>query len=100
MDDKHHLNPKKLVQTAGLIDSATAAVEEDCCQFIKPLVAAYGVSFYTIHSILDKNLGPEEKSSRWVPKLLSSEQKEEGVRTCSSLITVSMASPWLCWRTL
>jgi histone-lysine N-methyltransferase SETMAR len=45
------------------------------------------VSVYTIHSNLHKDLGLEKKSARWVPKLLSSEQKEKRVRSCSAFIT-------------
>ncbi len=41
---------------------------------------------YTIHSNLHKDLGLEKKSARWVPKLLSLEQKEKRVRSCSAFI--------------
>ncbi len=44
------------------------------------------MSVYTVHSILYKDLGLEKKSARWVPKLLSADQKEERVRTCSAFI--------------
>jgi hypothetical protein len=50
------------------------------------LAAVHGVSVYTIHSILHKDLGLEKKPARWVPKLLNTEQKEERVRTCSAFI--------------
>jgi histone-lysine N-methyltransferase SETMAR len=85
-DDQRHLNPKKTVRTASLIASIAAAVEADRRQCIKSLAAVHGVSVYTVHSILHKDLGLEKKSARWVPKLLSSEQKEERVRTCSAFI--------------
>jgi hypothetical protein len=39
-----------------------------------------------MHNILHVELGLVKKSSRWVPKLLSSEQKEERVRSCSEFI--------------
>jgi hypothetical protein len=75
-----------MVRTASLIASVATAVEEDRGQCIKSLAAVHGVSVYTIHSILHKDLGLEKKSARWVPKLLSSEQKEEQVLTCSAFI--------------
>ncbi len=76
-DSQCHLSPKKTVRTACLIAAVTASVDEDRRQSVKSLAAAHGVSVYTIHSILHKDLGLEKKSVRWVPNLLSVEQKEE-----------------------
>jgi hypothetical protein len=39
-----------------------------------------------MHNILHVELGLVKNSARWVPKLLSSEQKEETVRICSEFI--------------
>jgi hypothetical protein len=85
-EDQRRFNPKKTVWTASLITSAASAVEDDCRLGVKYLAAVHGVSVYTIHSVLHKDLGLEKKSTRWVPKLLSDEQKEERIRTCSSFI--------------
>ncbi len=49
-------SPKKMVRTASLIVSFAAAVEADRRQCIKSLAAIHGVSVYTIHSILHKDL--------------------------------------------
>jgi hypothetical protein len=81
-DDQHHLNLKKMVTTTSLIAFVATVVEKDRRQCIQVLAAAYGVSIYTIHSILHNNLGLEKKSTRCVPKFLSAEQKEERIRTC------------------
>ena len=40
----------------------------------------------TIHRILHDDLGLVKKSARWVPKLLSQEQKEERVRTSRQMV--------------
>jgi hypothetical protein len=85
-EDQRRFNPKKTVQTASLIASVAAAIEEDRHLSVKYLAAVNGVSVYIIHSILHKDLGLEKKSARWVPKLLSVEQKEERVRTCTAFI--------------
>jgi hypothetical protein len=85
-EDQRRFNPKKTVRTASLIASVAAAIEDDCRLSVKYLAAVNGVSVYTIQSILHKDLGLEKKSARWVPKLLSVEQKEERVRTCAAFI--------------
>jgi hypothetical protein len=85
-DGQRHLNPKNRIRTASIIAAVTASVEQDRCQSVKSLAAAHEVSMYTIHSILHKDLGLENKSARWLPKLLSEEQKEERVRTCRAFI--------------
>jgi hypothetical protein len=85
-EDQRSFNQKKTVQTASLIASVATAVEDYRLLGVKYLAAVHGVSVYTIHSILHQDLGLEKKSARWVPKLLSDEQKEEQIRTCSSFI--------------
>jgi hypothetical protein len=56
-DDQRHLNPKTRVWTASLIAAVAASIEEDRRQSVKCLAVAHGVSVYTIHSILHKDLG-------------------------------------------
>jgi histone-lysine N-methyltransferase SETMAR len=75
--DQQHLNPKKTVWTAALIASEAATVEEDQRVTIETLATAHGASLHTIHRILREDLGLEKKTARWVPRLLSPEQKEE-----------------------
>jgi hypothetical protein len=41
------------------------------------LATAHGVSYGTMHNILHQELGLVKKSARWVPKLLSEDQKGE-----------------------
>jgi hypothetical protein len=74
------------VQTAALIASVAAAVEEDRRVTIETLAAAHGASLHTIHRILREDLGLEKKTVRWVPRLLSPEQKDERVEACAELI--------------
>ncbi len=42
----------------------------------------------TIHAILKVDLGLEKKSARWVPKLLSSEQKKERVDSSGDFLAL------------
>jgi hypothetical protein len=98
-EDQRHFNPKKTVRTASLIAAVAAAVEDDCHLGVKYLAAAHGVSVYTIHSILHKDLGLENKSARWVPKLLSDEQKKSVCGPAQPSSPPSSAGPWRCWIT-
>jgi histone-lysine N-methyltransferase SETMAR len=40
----------------------------------------------TIHRILHEDLGLEKMPARWVPKLLSLDQKDQGVENCSEFV--------------
>jgi len=85
-DDKRPLNAKKTTRTLDLVAAVAAAVKEDARLNIAHLAAAHGVSQGTIFNILHEDLGLSKKSARWVPKLLSEEQKQEHVRTCEEFV--------------
>ena len=87
-DDQRHLNPKKRTRTPALIGDVAAAVEENRRICINELASAYGVSEKTIHTILHKDLGLVKKSARWVPKLLSEEQKKDRMQTCTKFLAI------------
>jgi histone-lysine N-methyltransferase SETMAR len=84
--DMRHLNPKKTVRTPELIASVAATIEEDRRLSMEVIAATHEVSEKIIFNILHQDLGLEKKSARWVPKLLSEEQKQERIRVCSDLI--------------
>jgi len=85
-EDQRHLNAKKTTRTLDLVAAVTAAVKEDARVSISALAAVHGVSTGTIFNILHDDLGLSKKSARWVPKLLSEEQKQERVRTCEEFV--------------
>jgi hypothetical protein len=53
---------------------------------IQDLARAHGRSYGTISRILHSQLGLVKKLARWVPKLLSKEQKEERLRTLKEFV--------------
>jgi histone-lysine N-methyltransferase SETMAR len=63
-----------------------ADVAEDRRISVKDLASIHGVSVGTMFNILSDDLGLVKKSARWVPKLLSEEQKLERVRTCRDFV--------------
>jgi histone-lysine N-methyltransferase SETMAR len=85
-EDQRHLSAKKTKRTVNLVAAVAAAVKEDARVSIQELASANGVSYGTIQTILHVDLGLSKKSARWVPKLLSDEQKEERVRTCTEFV--------------
>ncbi len=86
--DQRHLNGKKTVRNAALIASVAAAVEQDRRLSVKSFAVAHGVGVGTIHRILHEDLGLEKKSARWVPKLLSQDQKIQRVKDCRDFAAV------------
>jgi histone-lysine N-methyltransferase SETMAR len=84
--DRRHLNPKKTKRTVDIIAAVAADVKADRHITCRDLASAHGVSFGTMQNILHVELGLVKKSARWVPKLLSPEQKEERVRICTEFV--------------
>ncbi len=87
-DDQRHLNAKKTKRTAAIVAAVAANVAEDRRVSCKDLASAHGLSIGTVFNILRDDLGLVKKSARWVPKLLSDEQKQEHVRTCQEFVAV------------
>ena len=78
--DQRPQNPKKTVRTPDIVASVAAAVENNRRLNIRKLAQKTHVSYGTIHNILHKDLGMSKKSARWVPKLLTEDQKRERAR--------------------
>ncbi len=85
-EDKRYLNPKKTKRTVDIIAAVAADVKADRRITCRDLASTHGVSFGTMHNILHVKQGLVKKSARWVPKLLSPEQKEERVRICTEFV--------------
>ena len=59
-------------------------INDHRCVTVEALAERHFVSTYTVFKVLKEDLGLVKKSARWVPKLLTEEQKAERVR-CSNL---------------
>jgi hypothetical protein len=112
IEDQHKFSAKKNKQTSAIIGAVAADVTEDRRISCKDLASVYGVSVGTVFNILHDHLGLVKKSARWVPKLLSEEQKLERVRTCRDFVAavqchsmsmleniVTMDETMVCYRT-
>jgi hypothetical protein len=82
--DQRHSSAKKTKRTASI----TAAIEKDRRITVRELAATHGLPIGTVHAILKEDLGLVKKSARWVPKLLSSEQKKERVASSRDFLAL------------
>ena len=80
-EDMRLFNGQRTVRTDNLVAAVAAAVEDDRRVKIKDIAKGLQVSYGTIYNILHDDLGLEKLSARWVPKLLSQEQKQARVET-------------------
>ena len=58
------------------MDQLCKKVLEDCCLRVQEIVAEVGVSTGSVHSILTEDLNLQRVSAKFVPKLLTEQQKE------------------------
>ena len=84
--DQRSLSSQRTKRTASSIAAVAAAIEDDRRFTIRSLVFVTGLSVTTIYRILKDDLGLVKKSARWVPKLLSDEQKKERVQRCEEFL--------------
>jgi hypothetical protein len=89
--DQRHSSAKKMKRTGDVLASIAATVVKDRRITVRELAATHGLLIGTVHTILREDLGLVKKSARRVPKLLSSEQKEERAASSSDFLA-------LLWR--
>lgn len=82
MEDNRGKAINKFVRTEEMINNVRRFIEEDRRVDVAHLASVFEVSTGTIFNILHDDLGLVKKSARWVPKLLSKEQKDTRV-ACS-----------------
>ena len=84
-DDQRRFNAKNTKRTAEKIEEISASIESNRRISIQELTSACGLSYGSVSNVIHKDLGLVKKSARWVPRLLSEEQKMERTR-CSELV--------------
>ena len=73
--DKRGLASSRPVRTPEVVEAVKAYIEADQRVTYEAIQEAFGLSAGTINLIITVDLGLAKKSARWVPKLLSEEQK-------------------------
>ena len=79
-DDQRRFNPKKIKRTPKNIEEISNLIQSNRRTTIQELTYVNSLSYGTISKIIHKDLGLVKKSARWVPRLLTEEQKMERVR--------------------
>ena len=85
-EDLRQFNGQRTVRTDNLIAAVSAAIEEDRRVTINEIAQDLGVSYGTVYNIIHDDLGLEKLSARWVPKLLSQEQKQARVESSMAFV--------------
>lgn len=82
IEDSHRRGRPKTSVTDQHVTAVKALVEEDGRYTVKNIANSIGISEGSVHEILTKKLGLRKVCARWVPHLLTTDQKKMRV-TCS-----------------
>jgi hypothetical protein len=86
--DQRIFNGKRRIRDPTFVTDVAAQVANDRRVTVQRLPEAHGVSTRMIHATLHEDLHLSKNSTRWVPKLLNQEMKNERVRTCEALMSL------------
>jgi hypothetical protein len=96
-EDQRQHNRRRKVRSPDFVAEIATEVEDDQRITIRKLAAAHGVCMRTIQLTLHEDLDLSKKSTRWVPKLLTSAHKEERIRTCEKFLAMVCSCSMACW---
>jgi histone-lysine N-methyltransferase SETMAR len=80
-DDKREPKPRSSTD-GGNADRVKEFLEEDGRVTIRKIALELGMTRYAVDTIIRRDLGFTKKSARWVPRLLTAEQKQARVDWC------------------
>jgi hypothetical protein len=95
VDDDEHSGQQSTSTTLENIAKVRGAILTDCTQTIHDVCEIVGLSHGTVHCILADNLNMRHISARFVPRLLSNDQKALRVSVHRELKTTSQRQPQL-----
>ena len=67
------------------MDQVKESVLENRIIIVCEVANMLGISFWSVQSILNKNLKIHQIATKFLPQLLSEEQKENHINTCQEL---------------
>ena len=76
----------KSAMTKMNVDAVKSMVTEDARYTVFDIAKSLGVSSGTVHKILTEELNLQKSSARWVPHLLTDEQKEKRIKLSKNLL--------------
>ncbi|XP_014486995.1 PREDICTED: histone-lysine N-methyltransferase SETMAR-like, partial [Dinoponera quadriceps] len=86
----HRRRPRTRV-TEENIRLVGSLIEGDCRLTVAEIASVVGISFCSIQAIITDDLGFRNVSARWVPRLLTDNQKRHCLKMCERLLTRSQA---------
>ena len=91
--DEHRSGCPVEVITPEMIDKIHDMVLSDRRIKVREIVEATGISQGTVFSVLHEKLGVEKISARWVPRLLSEENKRNRVVDSDAVLALFCRNP-------
>lgn len=82
MEDEERSGRPKSARTEANVDLVKLTVEEDKRRTCEEVEEITGIPHSTVHRILVEELGKKKIFAKWVPHLLTEEQRQERVRRC------------------
>ncbi len=82
--DLPHLGQLCSARTQANQDEVMAEVNQDCWKSIKSISAAVGTSWSTTQRILNKDLGMTHRAVKFIPRVLTEQQKRTRMQICQS----------------
>ena len=102
--DLRGTNPHRTVRTHDAKQKIREIVEEDRQSTIEEIALQTGLSETSVHRVLTEDLGLTKKSARWVPHLLTADQKKKRLEASEEFLfgvpretQKSSWPPWLQW---
>ena len=93
IEDAERSGRPKDVRNSFNIERVQTKIDQDHRQSVQQLAEALSINHNTVHQILTEDLGMTRVVARWVPKLLTQEQKKARVDISLSLLQLLQDQP-------
>lgn len=84
-NESHDRRPRTSI-TANNISSVRRLIEDDRRRTTSEIASEVGISYGSTYSILTEELGYRKVCARWVPRLLTADQKLHRLQVCGRLL--------------
>lgn len=100
LEDDHRSGRPSTSKTDENVEKIRQLIHEDRRQTIHDLCTSVGISYGSCQEILTENLGMRRVAAKFVPRLLSVDQKQRRVDVCSELRETSENDPTFISRVI
>jgi hypothetical protein len=85
IEDDQHTGRSISCTTPDTVAKLQQIVHEDRCRTIQDLAVEMGIGYGTCQWILTAELGMHHVTAKFVPRILTADQKQQGVNICEEL---------------